>query len=93
MFLDLSVKKARGQFLSRRYKHDFWVPGGKGEARKKRRSFCHALEEEESSNHERSEGVLGLWPPPQVGCQGCLAGDRWNQPLKFRANRETEIIN
>lgn len=32
----------------------------------KRGFFCHALEEEESSNH--------VWPPLQANGQGCLAG-------------------
>jgi hypothetical protein len=27
---DLSVKKAKGQLLGRRYRWDFWVPGEKG---------------------------------------------------------------
>jgi hypothetical protein len=31
LVLDLSVKKAMGQVLSRRYRQDFQVPGGKGD--------------------------------------------------------------
>jgi hypothetical protein len=30
LVLDLSVKKAMGQLMYRRYRQDLWVPGGKG---------------------------------------------------------------
>jgi len=30
LVLYLSVKEAMGQLLGRRYRLDFWVPGGKG---------------------------------------------------------------
>jgi hypothetical protein len=47
LVLDLSVKKAMGQFLGRRDRWDFWVPGGRqGDVRKENRVH-HALEREE----------------------------------------------
>ena len=39
MVLDLSVKKARGQLLGRRYRGNFQVPGGKGRYKEGKRGF------------------------------------------------------
>jgi hypothetical protein len=38
-FLDLSIRKARGQMLERRYRWDFLVPRGKGDTGKERKAF------------------------------------------------------
>ena len=43
LVLDLSIKKARGQLLSRGYKWDFWVPGEKGEIQGRREAFSAVL--------------------------------------------------
>ena len=58
---------------------------------RRKRSFCHALEEE-CSNHVRSGGIgsWGLGPLLQVGGQGYLAGAIWDWPLKFRESGETD---
>ena len=45
--------------LGRRYRQDFWVAGGKGDTRREGGVLCHALDEEEYSNHVRSLGELG----------------------------------
>ena len=76
--LDLSIKKARGQLLSRGYKWDFWVPGGKGRGKEGEGSFCYALEEEEWSNPVGLEESWSLWPPLLVNGQGCLTEARWD---------------
>jgi hypothetical protein len=36
LILLLSVKKAKGQFLGRKFGQDFWVPRGKADSRKER---------------------------------------------------------
>jgi hypothetical protein len=40
LVLDLSVKKAMGQLMGRKYRQDFQVPGGKRDARKERMEFA-----------------------------------------------------
>ena len=82
--LDLSVKKAEGQLLGRRYRWNFRVPrGGKGDA-KGEGLFSHALEKKGCNSHIRPWGESkGLWPVLWAGGQGCLAGVRWNKPLSL----------
>jgi hypothetical protein len=43
LVLDLSIKKAGSQLLGRRYRWDFWVPRGKGDAGKDRGAFSAIL--------------------------------------------------
>jgi hypothetical protein len=43
LVLDLSVKKAGGQLVVRRYRRDFWVPGEKGRFREGGRNFFSAI--------------------------------------------------
>lgn len=48
----------------------------KGDTRKERGLFCHALEQEEQNNHVRFPEELWSWPPLQVDGQGYLTGTR-----------------
>jgi hypothetical protein len=50
LVLDLSVKKVMGQLLSRRYRQDFEVPGGKTRCKERER---------ECSSHVWSQEELG----------------------------------
>jgi hypothetical protein len=59
LVLDLSVQKAMGQLLGRRYRQDFQVPIRKERCNEGEEEFCHALEEKESSSHVKSREELG----------------------------------
>ena len=72
LFPDLSLKKAMGRLLSRRYRPDLRVPGGKGRHRKGRQN------EEKLSSHVRFHMDWPHRPLLQVDGQGCLAGTRCN---------------
>jgi hypothetical protein len=64
LVLDLSVKRAMGQLLGGRFRQDFQVPRGKGNAR-----VHHALERGELGNHVRSQNVechIGCSLTPEV---------------------------
>jgi hypothetical protein len=59
LVLDLSVKKAGGQLLDKKFRRNFWVSGGKGRLKDGEGSFCHVLVEEEASSHVRFQEELG----------------------------------
>ena len=76
-FLNCQYRRG-GQLFGRRYRWDFWVPGGKGRGKEGEGSFCYALEEEEWSNPVGLEESWSLWPPLLVNGQGCLTEARWD---------------